>query len=524
MNIKERHVWIFFLILIILASFFINFNVATPTPIIFGDEGYYASRGLWVLENLEIPKYWNVYSEDILFRYFWLDVPLSILTISSFFSIGGEILVKSMNPILSILTGIMTFLLAKKMYSGKTGVLGMFFFLVLPCIITYTVFLYADMLLTLLMVSSLFFLLKAVKEDSGKYLVFSGIFGGLASLTKETGLLIVLLYLIVFLYYRKDWIKKFGVLVLMFLVFMAPWYGLHHYVLLGNPGLPVIENYFPKNWYSPEIEVIGEQTLEIHQSGTYAGIFQYGILNYVQFSYGLGMFVFMILGISCMLYRKEKVDLLILSWTFVLFLIIAYYTGGEGKVEALSRWLLPVMPFFAISAGIATEKIYSFLKEYGSNAGKLIAIFFIFVVIVFGLFSANTKAASLKPIKTWSPAFVKGCEWIRINTPEDSDILSIWVHHGMYQCRRDFYWVYLPNKDQIVLYANDTSHELLKDDSIEYVYFQKFSISFEKSAEVYPVEFVEYVKNSDKFEKVYEYPENCMISQGNDCVVVYKIL
>ena len=63
-----------------------------------------------------------------------------------------------------------------------------------------------------------------------------------------------------------------------------------------------------------------------------------------------------------------------------------------------------------------------------------------------------------------------------------------------------------------------------EENDMKYIYLQKFSIAFEKTAEVYPVEFVRYIENSDKFEKVYEYPENCMTSQENDCVVVYKIL
>ena len=121
-----------------------------------------------------------------------MDVPLIMFTVSSFFAIGGETLVKALDPLLSILTGFMIFLLAQKLYSKKTGVLSVFFFLILPCVITYAIFLYADMLVTLLMVSSLYFLIKAVKEDSNKYIIISGIFGGLAALTKETGLLIIL--------------------------------------------------------------------------------------------------------------------------------------------------------------------------------------------------------------------------------------------------------------------------------------------------------------------------------------------
>ena len=524
MEIKEKHFWYGLLILILIVSFTINFRVATSTPIIFGDEGYFASRGEWVLKNLEIPKYTNdIYSENKLFHTFDLDIPFMIFLVSSF-SIGGELLVKILDPILTIITSLIVFLFARKFYSGKTGILSLFFFLILPCVITYTIFLYGDMILVLFMLSSLYFLLRSVKEDSKKYLVIAGIFGGFSILTKETGLLIILPYIITFLFHKKDWLKRFVMLFLILLAFATPLHGFHNFILLGNPGIFMIENYFPIEWHSSEIKILEGENLQLQQSGTYAGIFQYGVLNYIEFSYGLGVFVFIVIGISLLFYRKNKNDVLVLIWVIILFTIIFYRNGTEGKVESLSRWLLPLMPFFAIYGALATEKIYDFLKGYGENIGKIIGILFIFMIVIFGLFSANTKAASLEPIKKWSPAFINGCDWIRRNTPEDSKIVSIWVHHGMYQCKRDFHWVFLPNKDVIVTYSNDTSYDLLKENDMKYIYLQKFSIAFEKTAEVYPVEFVRYIENSDKFEKVYEYPENCMTSQENDCVVVYKIL
>ena len=522
MEVKEKHFWYGLLILILIVSFVINFRVATSTPIIFGDEGYFASRGEWILKNLEIPKYFHIYSNNQLFNYFDLEIQSIVFLVSSLF-IGGEFFVKTLDPILSILTGLMTFLLARKIYSNKTSILSLFFFLILPCVITYTIFLYGDMLFTLFTVSSLYFLIRSIKEDSRKYLVFSGIFGGFAVFTKETGFLIFLVYLITFLFYRKNWLKRFSILILITSIIIIPWYGIHNYILLGNPGIPVIENYFPLSYVSPEIEILDTDVIPLQESGTYAGIFQYGVLNYIQFSYGLGAFVFIVLGLSFLLYEKNKDDLLILFWITILFSFIFYY-NGTGKVESLSRWLLPVMPLFAICGGLATEKIYDFLKSYGENIGKVIGILFIFMIVIFGLFSANVKVSDLEPIKKWSPAFINGCNWIRRNTPEDSRIVNIWEHHAMYQCKRDSFWTEMPNKYTIVLSANDTTYELLKEYGMNYIYIQKFSIAFEKTAEVYPVEFVRYIENSDKFEKVYEYPENCMTSQENDCVVVYKIL
>ena len=259
MEIKEKHFWYMIFILVLLVPTMVNLKVATSTPIIFGDEGYFASRGEWILENLEIPKYTtDVYSENNLFHNFDLELQEIVFLVSSFFVLGGESMVKALDPISALLAGIMVFLLARKLYSGKIGVLSVFFFLILPCITTYAVFLYGDMLFTLFMVSSMYFLLRSVKENSDKYLFISGIMGGFAIFTKETGFLIFLIYLITFIFYRKNWLKKFIILLLLSSVIAIPWYGLHNFVLLGNPGIPVIEDFFPKDYLSPEIKIMNQ--------------------------------------------------------------------------------------------------------------------------------------------------------------------------------------------------------------------------------------------------------------------------
>jgi len=247
------------------------------------------------------------------------------------------------------------------------------------------------------------------------------------------------------------------------------------------------------------------------------------VFNYIIFSYSLFPFFFIVLGISYLFYKRRENDKLLLSWAFILLIFVILYNPG-AKVESLSRWLLPVMPMFAIFAGCFTDRILEFFKGYGKYFGMAIGFIFIIMIMIYGFSQSYEKAESLRPAKIWSPAFVSGCEWIRWNTPKDSQIVSIWINHGMYHCKRDVYWNNLPNRKTIVEYSNDTSYELLKKTGMDYIYFQKFSISFSDTPETYPVKFVRYVMFSDKFEKVYDFPPDC-INHGDirDCVAVYKI-
>ena len=121
MEIKEKHFWYMIFILVLLVPTMVNLKVATSTPIIFGDEGYFASRGEWILENLEIPKYTtDVYSENNLFHNFDLELQEIVFLVSSFFALSG---IKNVSIIfLILLTGLMIFLFAKRLYSYNIGI------------------------------------------------------------------------------------------------------------------------------------------------------------------------------------------------------------------------------------------------------------------------------------------------------------------------------------------------------------------------------------------------------------------
>ncbi|MCD6367945.1 MAG: glycosyltransferase family 39 protein [Candidatus Aenigmarchaeota archaeon] len=530
MKITERHFWYGVLFTVLIISLIINLNVTLKEPLVFGDEGWWASKGEWILHHLTIPKYNRVFSPSPAFKSFFLEQPLLMFLLSSCFAIGGETLVKAINPILGTLLALVTFLFVRRVYSLRAAVLSAVFLSMIPSFITYEVLLYAEVFAILLATTSIYLLYRAMKEDDRRYLflILSGILSGMAAITEVSSVAMPIVFLGLLLLYRKGWLKNFLITTIVFIIVITPLYGIHNYLMLGNPGLPkedLIGN-FPREKVLkkiPELDVGAPKSPQELGIGTGATILKMGIINYIQFAYGLGVFIFASIGLSYLLYKRNRKNLMIMYWFFII-LVLTFYANAGGRAEDAARNMLYTVVPFAIIAGIGAEKIYEFLKGYGESSGKVVAVIFVFILLCFSLFSIHAKAESLRPIKEFSPAFFKGCDWIRRNTPSDALLVNLWGHRAEYACKRDSVYWNAPGGDTMLLVGNDTSYQIMKDLGVDYVYIQKFSISPGKERVSYPWVFVKYVRNSNHFKKVYEYPENCMSSNIQDCVVVYKVL
>lgn len=529
MNITEKHFWYSILFLTLVISLAINLNVAINTPIVFGDEGFYASRGEWVLDNLQIPKYYHIQSESEAYREFFLRPPELIFLVSSFFFLGGETLVKALGPIVNLILSLVIFLFVGKAYSYKTGVASVIFFSMIPSAITYTIFLYSEILAVLFVASAILFFYRGLTEEKRKKLFFvlGGILSGFALLTEIGSILLPLVFLSMFLIYRENWIKRFLLVLLIFIILIIPYYGIHNYYLLGNPGFQTerIGLDFPSRDILKDFKTSNDFELKgVTESaiGTGATIMNMGLLNYIQFAYALAPFIFAVIGASYMFMERKKENTLVLMLFFLFFFVALLVSTGRSE-DAARAMLYTTVPL-SIMAGVSVERIIKSIKSQDENFIKIVSIILVFIIFLFAMTSISAKTESLRPIKEFSPAFFEGCNWIRRNTPENSLLVTLWQHRAEYACKRDCIFTGAPGGAEMMLSGNERTYEIMKLHGADYVYIQKFSMSPGNEEESYPWVFVKYIRDSENFEKVHEYPENCMVSNIQDCVVIYKVL
>ena len=534
MEITQKQLLYAILIVVLLGSLYFNLKVALTTPIIFGDEGFYASRGQYFIENLKLPEYRRIDSFSEAYREFFFRPPLYMI-LMGFSFLGGEVMAKALNPILGFLLCISVFYITKRIFSLKAAVFTVVFLVMMPAFITHEIILFAEVLGVLFASCSVYFFYDGIKNQKTTSFLVAGILAGLAILTEIGSLALIPLFIGIVLIYRKNKLRKTLLTFAFMLLIIFPWYGVHNYMGYGNRGLPLLGKVFdlPRGEFIREIPEelathaqLSKTILKVQEYlrvTTETTVLNFGVMKFIEFAYNMIPFLFASIGGFYLLLRRKNRDKIILLWLLI-FLIMPISISYDFRAEDISRALLYIIVPMSILAGIGLEKISSSLESY-KKIGVAIAIILIVSVTGYSLYYTSMKAESLRPIREWSPAFFKGCEWIKENTPEDALLVTLWKHRAEYACRRDGVYHNDYGGKAMIYSGNDTSYDIMKLHGADYIYIQKFSIKPGTAVKsTYPWIFIKYILGSDHFKKVYEYPQNCMSTQEQDCVVVYEVL
>jgi 4-amino-4-deoxy-L-arabinose transferase-like glycosyltransferase len=509
----------YFFTLIAFSSLF-YYWVAFSSPIAFGDEAHYIAIGRWISQNWELPKYQPYWGND------YAHIPFSKLPIfylfnSFFYAILGEFGVRLMIPLFALLSATILYLFFRRIDNPKAGLFSATILLMLPGFITYGVMDYVETSMVFLSLCSIFFFYFGLKEKNKKFLILSGIFFGFSALTDITGAFLGILLVLYFVFSRRvsEW-KNFIVVFLAFILVVSPWFGRN--LLLYNgfcyPFLP--GKCEPK--YDIQVETYGFKAKErpVPEIGTGAGIVRYGFLQYMRFAFGWIAAILLFFGLVY-LFRNFRADLdlslLILIW-FLLFLTLTFHQAFfGGRTEDVPRYTLFGFPVVAIVCGLFTEKVHKFLKRYSKITGICFLIIFFILTFYFGF----EKFIIMQKVRQFFPGYLEGCEWIRLNTPEDAVITAIYAHQAEYYCERKTQAIQnLPDTDVIRVFANDTSYEHLKRWGIDYIIIEQFTVSVQYYGETTPIKFLGYLENSDHFEKVFDNTNK----YGQGGVKIFKIL
>ena len=185
------------------------------------------------------------------------------------------------------------------------------------------------------------------KNNSPKYLIFSGISFGFAFLTRSDGVLFIIPLFFILLYLIKSRNKKIKSL-LAFTIPTFSSYVIHKLIMFIRVG-PLEE--MPQVVYS--IKVVGEGTISNPILMNMFGLF---------FSPGIGLFIFCpILLITFVgffdFFKKHKIDSFFIAGTLFLFTYTfssgIYWHGLNGWG---ARYLVPLIPFLLIPVAFSIEK------------------------------------------------------------------------------------------------------------------------------------------------------------------------
>ncbi len=160
------------------------------------------------------------------------------------------ILMKFINALLSSLILFPSFFLAKEFLTTKKALFCSILISVIPSNFAFSPFIMAENLFYPLFIFSIYFLYKSFKEKTIKYDILTGIFAGLAYLTRPVAIILFLTIIIstlIIIFYKKDFIqiKKKLILALFTLLIITPWL-IRNYIHFGITGLLEFIDYSPQ--------------------------------------------------------------------------------------------------------------------------------------------------------------------------------------------------------------------------------------------------------------------------------------
>jgi hypothetical protein len=519
-----------FLILIIflIVTFSINLYITLVSPIAFGDEGFHTHLARWISVHKEIPEFLPLYG-TLIHREGFARPPLWNILEGFFYLFGfNETIVKILVPFITLLSGLSIYSLFKRVLNERTSLIAALIYVSLPCIVTYSVLFYVDMLVNFWIILSLGSFCLWEKFKDKKYLLLSTLFTGLAILTKTTGYFLLLFYFFYFTFRvlsekKFEILKDFGLVISLLFLTLSGWM-IRNYFFFSTPltNLPfnVLQG---KTIIKPDYTPIHEFEGRIAEIATEATVFKIGLVEYFDFAYGFLWFFPLLLfpSLLYLLLRKEKFDKLIL-----LMLIAALpgiYIFISARAEDVARYNLYSVPILVLIVSIYLEKILDWSKRYS----KYLPLFLIFCIAIISFLNFLGKANMMIRVKQFFPLFLEACNWIKQNLPLNASLLSLHTHPTVYNCERKAIWELVDLPD--ILLSNDINLTLnrLKANGIDYIFVQKFSLSGGKYRQTYPITFVQFLENnSEYFEKVYENGPNlaqCLAMGGCDGTILYKV-
>jgi len=460
-------------------------SVTFGSNIVFGDEGYHSTIARWTAQNLEMPTY-EIMRETDIFHPPYTKPPLFVTT-ASFWFLFGEAGVKFMIPIFAAITALLLYLFMKEIGHENAGIIGATLYMLTPSLITYAVMTYVDSLLIMLIAATMYFGHKAINDDKKIYLYLTGIFGGLACLTKITAPIIFIILFLYMIFTKKINFKKILIVLLIAILIVSPWM-VRNLMLFGD------------FCYGPAgCEGIQDQEIEIIEGlrdnyagrtsggGTEASLAAIGGMAYSSFAYGWVILLLFVIGLAFI--GKKDYSILLLLFILCMIPVFMFYSH---RTEDLARYSLPVIIPMCLIGGLFLEKTYNWIKE----KNKTFALIVIILIVASAIPAANEKLQTMKQVKTFSEGFYKACDWVKLNTPEDSLLLSIYSQQTAYACERDVSTA-VPDVAEMTITYDERAYKHMKDHGYDYIFVMANLISNVPYSETLTIEFIQYMEGSN---------------------------
>ena len=344
-------------ILVFSVIFFINLGRG---PLWIADEKIYSQ---WAFHMVKTGDYLNPWADGTL-TFYIAKPPLFMWLMALPYQVFGvsNLATRIWSPVFGILSLVVVFYFGKKLYNRYVGLLAVLVLGTFTAFYEFATHAMTDIPLVFFIVSSLYFLFlsESTTKNASRYVVLSGLFFGLALMTKQVqALLIPLIAFIYFMSTKRSirflFTKRFTIFWGVGLLVFSPWV----IYMTFRFGIDFLQSYFIYNSVTRAVN-----PLEGHIGG-YLFYFDFLVRSenplwvvLLPFATGLCAFNSII--------KRSKEDTLIIVW---LSTVLAVFTLAQTKIY---WYILPAFPCFAIAISSflyqLSQKIRLSIRHKSANA------------------------------------------------------------------------------------------------------------------------------------------------------------
>ena len=320
------------------------------------------------------------------------------------------------------------FYLVKEALGQKVAIFSALFYSFHPYLVTYSGMLLTETTYWGLFVLSVYFFWTGLKSQRVWRAIPSGVFLGLAYLTRPEGIGYVLVYLIWAVVYgclKGEWFKRsvfIGALILSVFIFVLSYViSIHQETgqwLISKKAVAIQSELFSNDTGQPDSSKVAQQGKSAGKGSTILMLAK----NMIRFvpsvafrylrAYHFSLWLFLFFGLIRVRQKAIPYEL------FVGSLVLFHLLSLSAWLPSTTRFSVPVVPLSLLWAGAGVFEIKRYLEKMkGKNAERVI---FLLVVVVI----LSQLPQSLKPERSFRSEQKKVGLWLKQNTPQDAIIMS----------------------------------------------------------------------------------------------------
>jgi len=339
-----------------------------------------------------------------------------------------EIAGRFISLFLGTLTILPLFYLVKEAIGKKEAIFSALLYAFHPYLVTYSGMLLTEATYWGLLVLSAYFFWTGLKKEKVWRMSFSGVFLGLAYLTRPEGIGYVLVYLawvVIDGILRKKWFKRLiliGVFIPSVFIFVIPYVIYIHQEtgrwLISKKAVDAQPQFLRENGEGADSSRGIEQNRPEKENFGMARIarnvvhyFRFVIYHYLR-AYHFSLWLFLFFGLIRV---RQKV---IAYELFLAFLVLFHLFSLSTFLPSTIRFSVPVIPLSLFWAGTGILEIQRYLEKIRiSNPEKVILLLILFVILM-------QLPQSLTPERRHRAEQKRVGLWLKQNTSQDAIVMS----------------------------------------------------------------------------------------------------